>query len=156
MAWLETRVMDQRMKFIVEYEDEEESMAELCRRYGISRKTGYKWLGRWLQEGPVGLGDRSRAPKHHPRQVPAEQVAAILAMRDRYGWGPKKLRVLLAAEHPNLRWPAISTMEQILKDHGRVLPRTANRSPVATGPTPSGAVTSRASSPPVRDRVVTR
>ena len=127
MPWMETRVSDQRMKFIVEYEFEEESMAELCRQYGISRKTGYKWLARWLADGVGGLSDRSRAPLGHPNQVSAQQVEAILAARDRRGWGPKKLRVLLSREHADIVWPAISTIEQILKDHGRVLPRKKRR-----------------------------
>ncbi len=127
MPWMETRVSDERMKFIVEYECEEASMAELCRRYGISRKTGYKWLARWQAEGPGGLSDRSRAPHHHPNRVPAGQVAAILAARDRWGWGPKKLRVLLEGERPEAPWPALSTMQQILKDHGRVMGRKKRR-----------------------------
>lgn len=127
MPWMETRVSDQRMKFIVEYEFEEESMAELCRQYGISRKSGYKWLARWLAEGVGGLGNRSRAPLCHPNQVPPEEVEAILAARDRRRWGPKKLRVLLRREEPGVVWPAISTIEQILKDHGRVIPRKKRR-----------------------------
>jgi len=127
MPWMETRVSGHRMKFIVEYECEEESMAELCRKYGVSRKTGYKWLARWMADGPGGLEDRSRSPRSHPNQVSAEQVEAILEMRDRYGWGPKKLRVLLAREHPGVRLPAISTMEHILKDQGRVIPRKKRR-----------------------------
>ena len=127
MPWLETRVMDQRMKFVVEHQCQEQSMAELCRLYDISRKTGYKWLDRWQQEGVAGLADRSRVPRHNPNRVPLEQVAAILAMRDRYRWGPKKLRVLLQREHPGQHWPALSTMQQILKEHGRVISRKKRR-----------------------------
>ena len=59
--------------------------------------------------------------------MPPEQVKAILALRDRYGWGPKKLLVLLERQSPRLRWPALSTIQQILKDHGRVLPRKKRR-----------------------------
>lgn len=84
-------------------------------------------MTRWLQEGGDGLADRSRAPRHQPNRVAAENVAAILAIRDQYGWGPKKLRVLLARGQPEIRWPAISTIEQILKDHGRVIPRKTRR-----------------------------
>jgi transposase InsO family protein len=127
MPWTETRVSDERMKFIVEYEYEEESMAQLCRKYGISRKTGYKWLDRWFQDGPLGLEDRSRAPRCHPNKVPGSHVEAILSARDRWGWGPKKLRVLLSRDHPEIVWPAISTFEQILKDHARVIPRKKRR-----------------------------
>jgi transposase InsO family protein len=127
MPWKETRVSDERMKFVVEYEFEEESMAQLCRKYDISRKTGYKWLARWEADGLVGLADHSRAPLHHPNKVAVGQVSAIVAARDRWGWGPKKLRALLARERPELVWPAISTIEQILKDHARVIPRKKRR-----------------------------
>jgi putative transposase len=127
MPWKETRVADDRMRFIVEYDFEEESMAELCRRFGISRKTGYKWLGRWQVEGPGGLEDRSRAPRTHPNQVPPDQVEQILQLRDRYRWGPKKIRVLLERTHSRIDWPAISTLEDILRDHGRVVPRKKRR-----------------------------
>lgn len=127
MPWMETRVTEQRMKFVVEYELGEESMAQLCRKYGIARKTGYKWWVRWQVEGAGGLADRSRAPRRHPNQVPAEQVASILAIRDRFGWGPKKLRVLLQRRQPDVRWPALSTIQQILDDHGRVIRRKKRR-----------------------------
>ena len=127
MPWKETRVSDERMRLIVEYEYEDESMAELCRKYGVSRKTGYKWLSRWLEEGPAGLDDRSRAPQTHPNQVPVERIEKILQLRDRYRWGPKKILALLEREAPDVAWPAISTIEGILKDHGRVIPRKKRR-----------------------------
>jgi transposase InsO family protein len=111
------------MQFIAEHQLQEESMAELSRKYGISRKTAYKWLARWRQEGPGGLADRSRAPKTHPNRVPDDWVELILALRDRYGWGPKKLLVLLRRQSPELVWPAISTIEQVLRDHSRIIPR---------------------------------
>lgn len=127
MPWKETRVLHERMKFIVEYEVEDESMAQLCRKFGISRKTGYKWLSRWLREGPGGLEDRSRAPQAHPNQVAADSIERILQLRDRYRWGPKKIIALLQREAPDRVWPAISTIERILKEHGRVIPRTKRR-----------------------------
>jgi putative transposase len=127
MPWKETRVSDHRMEFIVEYRDEEESMAELCRKFEISRKTGYKWLGRWRTEGPRGLEDRSRAPKTHPNQVRPDRVERILQLRDRYRWGPKKILALLEREGSGIDWPAISTIEDILRDHGRVVPRKKRR-----------------------------
>jgi putative transposase len=127
MPWMENRVTEQRMKLIAEYEVGLASMAELCRTYGISRKTGYKWLTRWLDEGAGGLADRSRARRHHPNQVKPELVAAILDARDRYGWGPKKLRVILEREQSEIAWPALSTMQQILKENGRVIPRKRRR-----------------------------
>ena len=127
MPWMGTRVSDQRMRFIVEYERKDQSMLQLCQEHGISRKTGYKWLTRWLQEGPVGLADRSRAPHHHPNRVSPQKVASVLAMRDQYGWGPKKLRVLLIREYPLVTWPSVTTIGQILKDHSRIAPRKKRR-----------------------------
>jgi putative transposase len=127
MPWMETGVSQERTKFIVQCELQEESMAELCRRYGVSRKTGYKWRDRWLEEGPAGLADRSRAPKSHPNQVEPELVERILALRDQYRWGPKKLLVLLKRQSRDVVLPAISTIEEILRDHGRIIPRKKRR-----------------------------
>ena len=69
MPWKETCAMDERMRFIVEWQRGEVGMAELCRRAGISRKTGYKWVERYEGEGVVGLVERSRAPHHRPGQI---------------------------------------------------------------------------------------
>ena len=64
------------------------SITELCRRYGISRKTGYKWLDRHAREGESGLADRSRAPRRRPQKTPEPVEARVLELRDRYpGWG---------------------------------------------------------------------
>jgi predicted RNase H-like HicB family nuclease len=67
MAWSETSVMDERMKFIAMVVEGSAPVSELCARAGISRKTGYKWIGRYRAEGPGGLADRARAPLKHGR-----------------------------------------------------------------------------------------
>ncbi len=111
MAWKETYVMDERMKFVAEWLSEELSFAELCRQHGVSRKTGYKFIGRYKSEGPSGLEDRSRAPHHHPNEVDAYREAAILALRKkRPTWGAKKLKDRLEKDHWHLQWPALSTI----------------------------------------------
>ena len=69
MPWKETCIMEQRVKFVIDYEESEESVSELCRWYGISRKTGHKWLARYRGSGIGGLGDRSRAPHHCPHAM---------------------------------------------------------------------------------------
>ncbi len=127
MPWMETPVPNQRLQFLADYERKERPVAQLARQYAISRKTAYKWIARYAAEGPAGLVDASRAPKHHPQQVPEAMVEQILALRDEFGWGARKLRVMLEAKPSERPWPAISTIEQILKDHGRVIGRPKRR-----------------------------
>ena len=81
MPWKETCPMDERMKFIADYLQDEWSLSALCRHYGISRKTGYKWLARYQAEGPSGLIDRQRAPRRHPNEVPKMLQDRIVAFR---------------------------------------------------------------------------
>ena len=88
MPWKDTPVLDQRMSFIVAYRQGEDSLAAVCRRFGVSTKTGRKWARRYLESGPEGLRDRSRAPLHHPNAVGAEIVQLVLmAKREHPGWG---------------------------------------------------------------------
>jgi transposase InsO family protein len=117
--------MDERVKFIAEYLKEESTISDLCRAYGISRPTAYKWIERYEEEGPVGLEDRSRAPHHHPNAVPAKQEAQIVAFREKHrSWGPGKLLANIRPEHPEWdTWPAASTVGEIVKRHGLVVPR---------------------------------
>ena len=129
MPWIETRAMDERLSFVAEVLAEVAPVAWLCERYGISRKTGYKWLGRYRAEGPAGLADRSRAPHHCGHSLPPEVAAAVLALRRaRPHWGPKKLRAHLAATRPARVWPAASTMGDLLRREGLVTPRGRRRS----------------------------
>lgn len=130
MTWKVNCVMDERMKFIVDYTESRESMAALCERFGISRKTGYKWLGRYESEGPPGLVDRSRAPHHHPDAVDEAIIEAILDCRQKEKNkkpGPLKIRAYLEREQPNRRWPAASTIGAILAAHGLVRKRRRRR-----------------------------
>lgn len=99
-------------------------MAELCRDFGISRKTGYKLLARYEDEGPEGLRDRSRAPHSSPQQTRPEIEAAILRARKAHPtWGSKKLLVLLEREREADELPARSTIDAILKRAGVVKAR---------------------------------
>jgi len=120
--------MEERFRFIEECKSEEFSFAELCRRYGVSRKTGYKWRERYQEEGWVGLRDRSRAPEHHPNEVLPEVAAEVIRIRQRYPlWGPSKLRARLQREAPEIYWPAASTMAEILKRAGLTVPQKKRR-----------------------------
>ena len=97
MPWEQTDAMNQRMQFISDRQKGEDSMAELCRRYGVQRRIGYKWVERFEREGPAGLADRSPAPLDHPNRTPDEVVARILKLRrDHPLWGAPKIRALLA------------------------------------------------------------
>ena len=85
--------MDERMRFIGDALEQEGSFTELCERYGVSRKTGYKWLARYRVEGVSGLAERSRRPHWSPNETSVEVVASLVELRGRHPtWGSKKLR----------------------------------------------------------------
>jgi len=105
---------------------EEWSMSDLCRRFGVSRKTGYKWVDRYLTG--CELEDRSRRPHRSPRAVdPWLEDALVAARKQRPRWGPKKLRAVLARENPEVELPAVSTLALIFKRNGLVRPRRRRR-----------------------------
>lgn len=128
MPWHETDPVTERLKFVAAYAAGEESMVELCARFGISRKTGYKLLGRYRAGGPEGLRDRSRAAHTRPNQTPSDVEGAILRVRQRFPtWGSKKILAWLERETPDLELPARSTVDAILKRAGVVEPRRRRR-----------------------------
>jgi len=99
--------MDEKTAFIAESLRGERPMTTLCERYGISRDTGYRLLGRYREEGPGGLAARSRAPHRHGMTIAGEVAEAIVALRrERPFWGPKKLRAVLQRRDPKRLWPA--------------------------------------------------
>jgi putative transposase len=121
MPWSQTSPMDQKTQFIADYLRETLSVTELCDDFGISRKTAYKWIDRYLREGPAGLSDRSRRPQSSPNSTPPELVKAILEARQHHPtWGAKKLLKILHNKHPRWPWPQRSTVCDILKRHGLV------------------------------------
>jgi len=128
--------MDQRMKFLVEWKAGEESKAELCRRYGVSRRIGYKWAARYEAEGPSGLEERSRAARHHPNQIPPAIVERILAIRYEHPlWGAPKLRAVFAEAYPDLACPAPSTIGEMLHRAGLTrAPKPRRKTPPHTRP----------------------
>lgn len=128
MPWMETSPMEQRERFISDHQGALYTMVELCTRYGISRKTGYKWLVRFAESGRQGLQDRSRAPQTCPHRI-ADAVAALLcaARRQHPSWGPAKLLDWLRPRHPEVAWPAVSTAGDLLARRGLVKPRRRRR-----------------------------
>ncbi len=134
MPWKETCPMDERMKFLTDYLKGHWSVAQLCRQYAMSRKTGYKWIARYEAEGWTGLQERSRAPQTHPQATPAEIQERLVHFRLQHPhWGPRKLLDRLGHQDPQTAWPAVSTGGAILKRHGLVTPRRhRRRQPVAS------------------------
>ncbi len=128
MPWRETCTMDERMSFIAACLSGEESVSSLCRHFGISRKTGHKWLSRYRSEGAAGLSDRSRAPCRHPCSVGPELVEVLLSVRHRHpSWGPRKVKAWLEDRHPETGWPAASTIGALFDRAGLTRPRARRR-----------------------------
>jgi transposase InsO family protein len=122
VPWREVSTVSLREEFVHLASAEGASVRALCRRFGVSPTTAYKWLGRFEREGAAGLADRSRRPRTSPTRTPGELEAAVLALRDEHpAWGGRKLAARLAAlgqrpvPHPN-------TVTAILRRHGRLEP----------------------------------
>lgn len=133
MPWKETCVEEQRMRFMAAYLEEGSnwSMTELCEAFGVSRKSGYKWVERYGEAGLEGLRDRSRSPRMHPNATAPELVSRLIAARQKHPfWGPRKLLVGLRRDEPELEWPATSTAAEILKRAGMVQGRRRHRDAV--------------------------
>lgn len=127
MPWSETKPMDQKTQFIADYLRQTLDMTELCGLYGISRKTGYKWIERYVEHGPQGLEDRSRRPGNSPGQTPSEMVEALLQVRRRHpSWGAKKLLPFVHKRHPEWALPSRSTVCDILSREG-LIPKKRRR-----------------------------
>ncbi|HTO72914.1 MAG TPA: IS481 family transposase [Gemmatimonadales bacterium] len=129
--------MEQRHAFVDDYRQDLYAMTELCARYGISRKTGYKWLARVEADGRRGLLDRSRAPHACPHRIPAETAALLCAARRRHpDWGAGKLLAYLGPRYPTVDWPAVSTVNDLLDRHGLLTKRRRRRSHAHPGVVP--------------------
>jgi transposase InsO family protein len=119
MSWKETCAVDERAMFVGECLRGDLSVAELCRRYEVSRKTGYKWLGRYEAEGKAGLKDRSHVPHHCPHGLSEETIEKILEVKKRNpSWGAWKVERWLSARRPWRHWPAVSTIGELFKARG--------------------------------------
>ena len=114
MPWKEQSVMSQRKEFIQRASQTGRNMSQLCEEYGISRKTGYKWLGRYQAEGILGLEDRSRRPHHSPKKTSLGTEQLVLEARQLFPeWGGRKLgKVLRNMGYQDV--PSASTITSIL------------------------------------------
>ncbi len=125
MPWKTVSVMSLRQEFLELMKKESVNVSELCRRYQISRKTGYKWRRRFDLDGMLGLADRSRRPHHIVFQVPPCTEDEVIRLRkDHPAWGARKIRKKLQqANIPTI--PACSTITRVLHRHGLINPEDA-------------------------------
>ncbi len=128
MPWKAISVMEEKLRFVYEYERDEATMVELCASFGISRETGYVWLRRYRQSGAAGLLELNRRPQRFPRQTPEALEQAILELRQAHmRWGPRKLKRVLERDQAGRKWPAASTIGTLLKREGLVVARKQRR-----------------------------
>ena len=119
MPWKETDAMKEKRAFIDEMLKQAKPFRELCRDYGISEKTGYKWRKRFYEQGYAGLTEESRAPLDHPNTLDGDTAAELIRLRLAHSsWGAKKLLVLYARAHPNLPLPSLSSVNRIIDKAG--------------------------------------
>jgi transposase InsO family protein len=121
MPWKECSVVEERLRFVARLL-EGDAMAEVCREFGISRKTGYKIFERYKEHGLEALSDRSRRPVRYANQLPAQIESLIVtAKQDKSHWGARKIRELLVRRlDGDVRIPARSTIHAVLHRHGLV------------------------------------
>jgi transposase InsO family protein len=136
MPWLATDAVKERTKFVLKWEERfnaaeggRVNVAELCRMFGISRQTGYDWIGRYRETGRIdALVERSRRPLSSPLKVSEKVEATVVAARkQRPTWGPRKLRRALVERYPDVEWPSASCMNAILDRHGLTTKRRRRR-----------------------------
>jgi transposase InsO family protein len=121
MPWGVVSLMSLREEFVRMAEGKTAmSLTKLCQRYGISRKTGYKWRGRYRKQGWEGLADQSRRPKHSPGQLPEAKEQSLVTLRHSHPrWGARKIRRLLRNQG-EAGVPACSTITAVFHRHGLI------------------------------------
>jgi transposase InsO family protein len=120
MPFTERSIMSEKIEFVSQAAREEANMRQLCRRYGVSPTTGYKWLSRFLGEGEAGLLERSRRPRNSPLRTPAEVEELVIAVRKRHpAWGGRKIKRRLA-DLGHVGVPSSSTITEVLRRHGMI------------------------------------
>jgi putative transposase len=131
MPWRETSPMEQRADFVREFESGLFTMTELAAQYGISRKTGYKWVAAYAAYGLGGLQDRSRRPHHSPHATDPGVLAILMRLRQRHPrWGAKKLLTVAARRAPTTAWPCPATVAAHLAARGLITRRRRRQVPL--------------------------
>lgn len=130
MPWQEMSPVDQRVQFVAEFQTGLFSVTELCVGYGVSRKTGHKWIARYTAEGSGGLCDRSRRPHGHSATTPRAIVQGLIAARRRFPlWSAGKLVTWLADTYPRRRWPKRTCAYALLERYAGDRPRRRSGPP---------------------------
>lgn len=128
MPWKEANVVELRTEFIKRALCDDLPFSTLCREYGISPKTGYKWKQRFLREGLPGLADMSRRPISCPTAVTEDVVCELVRLKNLHPrWGPKKIRELFIKAHPTKPSVSLSSVKRVLGKSGLVKPRRRYR-----------------------------
>ena len=123
MPWKVSSIMSQRYEFCILASKDDANISALCKSFGISRQTGYKWLCRYNDQGIAGLHDRSRRPRRSPLRTDSLVEAEVVALRhQRPFWGPRELRSLLKNSLPEALLPSVVTVARILKRNGLIDP----------------------------------
>jgi putative transposase len=118
MPWQETQKMDQRMEFVLKAVNAP-NFRELCREYGISAKTGYKWRERFIAGGVAGLNEESRRPRSHADALDSDIVCEIVRLKQAHPhWGPRKIHALYQRKHGAFGAPSESTFKRVLERAG--------------------------------------
>lgn len=126
MSWRVSSIISERQAFCELASTESINFSVLCKRFSISRQTGYKWLKRYRDEGLAGLCDRSRRPGSIHQQTSAPMTATILDLRSARSYlGARKIRVYLCRQFPEDDVPSVSTISRILKRNGFIRDREA-------------------------------
>ena len=128
MPWSETSPMDQKVQFIADYLRGTFDMSELWARYGVSRKTGYKWVKRYIEHGPQTLEEWSWRSRTSPNRTPPDIESKIVEVRRGHlSWGGKKILDFLRPRHPDIHWPQRLTVFEIVRRHGLVKTKPKRR-----------------------------
>ena len=136
MSWSSTSVERSRQEFVMIASDPSTNISECCAQFGISRKTGYKWLKRYKESGLTGLRDKPRRPLNSPNQTSAEVVLQIVSLKKTHPfWGPKKIKVILARKGLPDHIPCVNTIARILHRVGMTEAKGRGRKKSVASPT---------------------
>lgn len=134
MPWRDIRPMDSKIHFVSLASENLMTMSEVCNLFNISRKTGYKWLSRYLEEGPEGLQNRSKAPKSIPHKTSKEIEEFIISWRKKHpSWGARKITQQAGQIAPHLELPSETTVNNIIKKEGLTRKKRKRRKPSHPG-----------------------